>query len=33
MRAVVADTIMRGPAEKAALARTALAALGLEAGG
>jgi LPPG:FO 2-phospho-L-lactate transferase len=29
LRAVVADTIMRGPAEKAALARTALDALGL----
>jgi LPPG:FO 2-phospho-L-lactate transferase len=29
MRAIVADTIMRGPAEKAALARTALAALEL----
>jgi LPPG:FO 2-phospho-L-lactate transferase len=29
MRAIVADTIMRGPAEKAALARTALEALGL----
>jgi LPPG:FO 2-phospho-L-lactate transferase len=29
MRAIVADTIMRGPAEKAALARTVLEALGL----
>ena len=29
MRAIVADTIMRGPAEKAALARTVVEALGL----
>jgi LPPG:FO 2-phospho-L-lactate transferase len=32
IRPVVADTIMRGPAEKASLARVALAAAGIEAG-
>ena len=32
MRAVVADTIMRGPREKAALARSTLAAVGLGSG-